>query len=60
MHVANSVLVKDLEAATIEALDQAEPGDIVLLSPSTSSFDEFTSYEQRGKVFKEIVNNYKK
>lgn len=60
MHVANSVLVKDLEAATIEALDQAEPGDIVLLSPSTSSFDEFTSYEQRGKVFKKIVNNYKK
>ena len=59
MHIENSIYVENLEAATLEALDHAENGDIILLSPSTSSFDEFSGYEQRGKVFKEIVNNYK-
>lgn len=59
MQIENSIYVENLEAATLEALDHAENGDIILLSPSTSSFDEFSGYEQRGKVFKEIVNNYK-
>ena len=59
MQIENSIYVENLEAATLEALNHAENGDIILLSPSTSSFDEFSGYEQRGKVFKEIVNNYK-
>ncbi|MFQ6793992.1 MAG: UDP-N-acetylmuramoyl-L-alanine--D-glutamate ligase [Thomasclavelia sp.] len=58
MHVENSICVKNLEAATLEALKEATAGDIVLLSPSTSSFDEFSGYEKRGEVFKEIVNKY--
>jgi UDP-N-acetylmuramoylalanine--D-glutamate ligase len=33
----------------------AEPGDAVVLSPACASFDEFTSYEHRGKVFKDLV-----
>ena len=55
MHVENSICVKNLKEATLEAINHASSGDIVLLSPSTSSFDEFSGYEQRGNVFKEIV-----
>jgi UDP-N-acetylmuramoylalanine--D-glutamate ligase len=28
---------------------------VVLLAPACSSFDQFENYEQRGKVFKELV-----
>lgn len=37
------------------ALDTAEPGDAVLLSPACASFDEFSSFEERGRVFKALV-----
>ena len=33
----------------------AEPGDVVLLSPACSSFDEFSGFEERGDAFKGIV-----
>lgn len=33
----------------------AVPGDAVVLSPACASFDEFDSYEHRGRVFKELV-----
>ena len=33
-----------------------QPGDVVLLSPSGTSFDAFSDYEHRGRVFKELVN----
>ena len=35
----------------------AEPGDTVLLSPACSSFDEFSGYEERGRVFKQLVRD---
>ena len=36
----------------------AEPGDAVLLSPACASWDMFDNFEQRGRVFKEIVNQF--
>lgn len=44
-----------LERAVNAAADAARPGEIVLLAPACSSFDQFDSYEHRGRVFKELV-----
>jgi UDP-N-acetylmuramoylalanine--D-glutamate ligase len=33
----------------------ARAGDVILLSPACSSFDMFENFEERGRVFKEIV-----
>jgi UDP-N-acetylmuramoylalanine--D-glutamate ligase len=44
-----------MEQAVHTATLRAERGDIVLLSPACASFDWFTNYEHRGRVFKEIV-----
>lgn len=46
-------VVKDLR----EKLS-GEKEEVVLLSPSTSSFDQFPNFETRGKVFKELVKEY--
>ena len=45
-----------LDKAVAAAGDAARPGEIVLLAPACSSFDQFESYEQRGRIFKELVN----
>jgi UDP-N-acetylmuramoylalanine--D-glutamate ligase len=44
-----------LERAVQIAIERAQPGDTVLLAPACSSFDQFENYEQRGRVFKEMV-----
>jgi UDP-N-acetylmuramoylalanine--D-glutamate ligase len=45
----------DLSAALREAHARARTGDTVLLAPACASFDQFTSYEHRGQVFKQLV-----
>jgi UDP-N-acetylmuramoylalanine--D-glutamate ligase len=50
------VRAETLENALRKANAVAEPGDVVLLAPACASFDQFKNYEQRGQVFKEIVN----
>lgn len=45
-----------METAVRLAASLARPGDVVLLSPACTSFDWFTDFEERGKVFKSIVN----
>jgi UDP-N-acetylmuramoylalanine--D-glutamate ligase len=44
-----------LENAVRKANAVARPGAVVLLAPACASFDQFQSYEHRGKTFKEIV-----
>ena len=39
-----------------EAAKVAKPGDVVLLSNASTSFDMFKNFEERGNLFKEIVN----
>jgi len=51
------VHAETLENAIRKANAVAQPGDIVLLAPACASFDQFKSYEHRGKVFKEIVRS---
>ena len=51
----NFVETRSAEDAVKESSKFAEPGDVVLLSPCCASFDLFTSYEDRGRKFKEAV-----
>jgi UDP-N-acetylmuramoylalanine--D-glutamate ligase len=45
----------DLQSAVQAAAEIAEPGDVVLLSPGGTSFDEFKDFEERGERFQEWV-----
>ena len=44
-----------LENAVRFAYAHAQPGDTILLAPACASFDQFSSYEHRGQVFKSLV-----
>jgi UDP-N-acetylmuramoylalanine--D-glutamate ligase len=52
---AEVVHAETLENAIRRASAVAEPGDVVLLAPACASFDQFQSYNHRGRVFKEVV-----
>ena len=44
-----------LDAAVARAAADAEPGDVVLLSPACASFDQFRGFEERGERFRWLV-----
>ena len=46
-----------LENAVRRASESAVAGDVILLAPACASFDQFQSYEHRGRVFKEVVHS---
>jgi UDP-N-acetylmuramoylalanine--D-glutamate ligase len=48
-------LAKTLPAAVEQARRHSVPGDVVLFSPGTSSFDMFKNYADRGNQFREII-----
>jgi UDP-N-acetylmuramoylalanine--D-glutamate ligase len=53
--VVKIVSANTLDAAVHKAAQAAEAGDVVLLAPACSSFDQFENYEHRGRVFKDLV-----
>ena len=46
----------DLQEAVDRARVLAHPGDVVILSPASASFDRFKNFEERGDRFKALVN----
>ena len=46
---------KDLQEAVITAARISRPGEIVLLSPGGTSFDQFRDFEERGEAFRKWV-----
>ena len=53
------IFAKSYDEAVNTAKDKAVSGDIVLLSPASTSFDAFRNFEERGNLFKKLVNELK-
>lgn len=55
----NTILADNLEEAVKICAEKANKGDAVLLSPACASWGMFTNYEERGRIFKDIVRSLK-
>lgn len=53
----NIIFVETMEEAVKVCAEKANPGEAVLLSPACASWGMFDNYEQRGKVFKDLVRS---
>jgi len=61
--IAGSVAIEHagtLERAVGAASLAARAGDVVVLAPACASFDQFRNYEERGRIFKELVHGLEK
>ncbi len=52
----DAIVVETLAEATAKAAELAKSGDVVLFSPACASYDQFDNYEQRGRIFKDLVH----
>lgn len=50
-------VVDTLKDATLLAYELSSEGDTILLSPACASWDQFSDFETRGKLFKEVINS---
>ena len=55
---AEVLACKTLDAAVDRAHNLAKSGDVVLLAPACSSFDQFENYEHRGRTFRALVERF--
>lgn len=53
----NALKAEDLKDALDQAYNTAKAGDVVLLAPACASMDLFKNFEERGRVFVELVQN---
>ena len=53
----DSQVCSTMEAAVAAAMNEAEPGDVVLLAPAAASFDQYDSFEARGADFSAQVQS---
>ena len=51
------LFIDDFRNAVLTAREIAQPGDIILMSPASTSFDKFKNFMERGNYFKAIVND---
>lgn len=51
-----AIVLENLTEATLKASELAQSGDVVLFSPACASYDQFDNYEQRGRIFKDLVH----
>lgn len=54
--IVETIKCDSLEDAVRRSFNDAQSGDVVLLSPACASFDMFKNFEHRGEVFKNLVN----
>jgi UDP-N-acetylmuramoylalanine--D-glutamate ligase len=55
LNFENSIFIKDFVEAVSFASYQAEKGNVILLSPGCTSWDQHSSFEERGDIFKKTV-----
>lgn len=56
--LTETYIVDNLAEALALAFRISQPGDTVLFSPACSSFDQFSDYQERGEIFRELVLKY--
>ena len=49
------IVLDDLEESVKAAYNLSDEGDVILLSPACASWDQFETFEERGELFKKIV-----